>query len=223
MARLVGELVQWLDVPSIALATGGSLGGMVAMEFAATYPTLARNNGRASCAGRASGVGDCVESHPAPDDRRRAGDEGLEIARMIAMMTYRTAGELADRFGREEHEDGGFAVERYLSRQGEKLRARFDVHTYLTLARRDGQPRCWSRSGRSRERVGFACTGRSLVSEFRAIFSMILCSDVRRWNRGQLAPSIGRSSRRRGTMGFLLEVEQVSSLLREALTKENGI
>ena len=36
MARLVGELVQWLQVPSIALATGGSLGGMVAMEFAAT-------------------------------------------------------------------------------------------------------------------------------------------------------------------------------------------
>jgi len=43
MARLVGQLVESLHVQSVALAIGGSLGGMVAMEFAATYPTLARN------------------------------------------------------------------------------------------------------------------------------------------------------------------------------------
>src|SRR5690606_28628820 len=42
MARLAGRLVESLKVESVALAVGGSLGGMVTMEFAATYPTLAR-------------------------------------------------------------------------------------------------------------------------------------------------------------------------------------
>ena len=132
MARLVGQLVEWLHVPSVAMAIGGSLGGMVAMEFAATYPALTRNV--VVLAAPAEHPASAIAwSHIQRRAIAAAGDEGLEIARMIAMMTYRTAGELADRFGRDEHEAGGFAVERYLSRQGEKLRARFDVHTYLTL------------------------------------------------------------------------------------------
>src|SRR5690606_25212084 len=42
MARLIHLLVQELGVESVALATGGSLGGMVALEWAATYPELTR-------------------------------------------------------------------------------------------------------------------------------------------------------------------------------------
>jgi homoserine O-acetyltransferase len=62
------------------------------------------------------------------------GDAGLEVARMVAMMTYRTADELEARFGRRDDDaGGGFAVERYLSRHGERLRARFDLHSYLAL------------------------------------------------------------------------------------------
>src|SRR4029077_3902339 len=132
MARLVAQLVETLEVPSVALVIGGSLGGMVAMEFAATHPTLARNV--VVLAAPAEHPASAIAwSHIQRRTIAAAGDEGLGIARMIAMMTYRTAGELADRFGRDEHEDGGFAVARYLSRQGEKLRARFDLHTYLTL------------------------------------------------------------------------------------------
>ncbi len=40
MARLVRLLVAELAVESVALATGGSLGGMVALEWAATFPEL---------------------------------------------------------------------------------------------------------------------------------------------------------------------------------------
>src|SRR5690606_16991969 len=61
------------------------------------------------------------------------GEDGLEVARMVAMMTYRTAGEFATRFGRDRHPAGGYAVEQYLTKHGRRLRARFDVHSYLTL------------------------------------------------------------------------------------------
>lgn len=213
MARLIGQLVESLDVSSVALVIGGSLGGMVALELAATHPALARN----------VVVLAAPAEHPASaiawsHIQRRAiasgGDDGLEIARMIAMMTYRTAGELATRFGRDAHEDGGFAVERYLNRHGEKLRARFDAHTYLTLlgamdshdvgrARGGVAPALRPVEGRL---VGVGIPGDLLYHP----------DDVRQW-----AAAAGAEYREitslRGHDGFLLEGEQVSALLREVL------
>jgi len=214
MARLVGQLVESLRVPSVALAIGGSLGGMVAMEFAATYPGLARNT--VVLAAPAEHPASAIAwSHIQRRAIAAAGDEGLEIARMIAMMTYRTAGELADRFGRVEHESGGFAVERYLSRQGEKLRARFDVHTYLTLL-----------GAMDSHDVG---RGRGGVAEaLRPVKGKIIgvgipgdllydpLNDVRRWTEAAGAEYREIESPK-GHDGFLLEGAQVSSLLREVL------
>jgi homoserine O-acetyltransferase/O-succinyltransferase len=217
MARLVGELVQWLQVPSIALATGGSLGGMVAMEFAATYPALVRNT--VVLAAPAEHPASAIAwSHIQRRTIAAAGDEGLEIARMIAMMTYRTAGELADRFGRDEHEDGGFAVERYLSRQGEKLRARFDVHTYLTLlAAMDSHDVGRGRGGVASAlgRVHGKIIGVGIPGDL--LYDPVL--DVRRWTEAAGAEYREIESSK-GHDGFLLEGEQVSALLREVLAKE---
>src|SRR5690606_40994133 len=42
MARLTGRLVETLEVPSVAFATGGSLGGMVTLEWVACFPQLTR-------------------------------------------------------------------------------------------------------------------------------------------------------------------------------------
>ena len=214
MARLVGQLVEWLHVPSVALAIGGSLGGMVVMEFAATYPALTRNV--VVLAAPAEHPASAIAwSHIQRRAIAAAGDDGLEIARMIAMMTYRTAGELAHRFGRDEHETGGFAVERYLSRQGEKLRARFDVHTYLTLlAAMDSHDV-------GRGRGGVASALRPVKGKIIGVgipgdllYDPIL--DVQRWTE------VGGAEYReiespKGHDGFLLEGAQVTALLREVL------
>ena len=217
MARLVGELVQWLEVPSVALTTGGSLGGMVAMEFAATYPTLACNT--VVLAAPAEHPASAIAwSHIQRRTIAVAGDEGLAIARMIAMMTYRTAGELADRFGRGEHEDGGFAVARYLSRQGEKLRARFDAHTYLTLlAAMDSHDVGRGRGGVATAlgRVRGTILGVGIPGDL--LYDPVL--DVRRWTEAAGAEYREIESAK-GHDGFLLEGEQVSALLREVLAKE---
>jgi homoserine O-acetyltransferase len=193
---------------------------MVAMEFAATYPTLARNT--VVLAAPAEHPASAIAwSHIQRRTIAAAGDEGLEIARMIAMMTYRTAGELADRFGRDEHEDGGFAVARYLSRQGEKLRARFDVHTYLTLlAAMDSHDVGRGRGGVASAlgRVHGKIIGVGISGDL--LYDPVL--DVRRWTE-----AVGAEYREiespKGHDGFLLETEQVSSLVCEMLSKQSEL
>ena len=202
MARLVGQLVERLHVSSVALAIGGSLGGMVTMEFAATYPELVRNV--VVLAAPAEHPASAIAwSHIQRRAIAAAGDEGLEIARMIAMMTYRTAGELADRFGRNGHEAGGFAVERYLSRQGEKLRARFDVHTYLTLLEAmDSHDVGRGRGGvaRALSRVKGKIIGVGIPGDL--LYDPVL--DVRRWTEAAGAEYREIESPK-GHDGFLLE------------------
>ena len=218
MARLVGQLVESMHVSSVALAIGGSLGGMVAQEFAATYPALVRNV--VVLAAPAEHPASAIAwSHIQRRAIAAAGEEGLEIARMIAMMTYRTAGELAERFGREVHESGGFAVERYLSRHGEKLRARFDVHTYLTLlGAMDSHDVGRGRGGvESALRpvkgkiIGVGIPGDLLYDPL----------DVRRWTEAAGAEYREIASPR-GHDGFLLEREQVSALVRDVLAEQSS-
>jgi homoserine O-acetyltransferase len=65
---------------------------------------------------------------------------GLEIAREIGQITYRSELELHERFARghqgdEDPFDGGrYAVQSYLEYQGEKLVRRFDANTYVVLS-----------------------------------------------------------------------------------------
>jgi homoserine O-acetyltransferase len=218
MARLVGQLVESLNVPSLALVIGGSLGGMVTMEFAATYPGLARNV--VVLAAPAEHPASAIAwSHIQRRAIAAAGDDGLAIARMIAMMTYRTAGELADRFGRDEHETGGFAVERYLSRQGEKLRARFDTHTYLTLldamdSHDVGRDRGGVASALAPVKgniIGVGIPGDLLYDPL----------DVRRWTE-EAGGEYREIESPKGHDGFLLESAQVSALLREVLDGQSS-
>lgn len=146
-----------------------------------------------------------------------AGDWWREVARMVAMMTYRTADELEARFGRRRHDDGRFDVERYLDHQGAKLRARFDVHSYLALLAAMGAhdvgcgrgghgPALRRYGGRL---VGVGTPGDLLYSD----------ADVRRW-----VDAAGASYRElRSTTGhdaFLTEHAQVSAIVRSLLESD---
>ncbi len=64
----------------------------------------------------------------------RLGDEGLALARQLAMTTYRSEADFDRRFGRERQDDGRFSVDSYLEYQGLKLVERFDGDTYRILA-----------------------------------------------------------------------------------------
>ena len=104
-ARLIQRLVDEMDVASVALVTGGSLGGMVAMEWAAQNPSLPR-----SVVIMAAPAAHTAYAIAWNHIQRRmidaGGERGLEVARMVGMMTYRTPDEQAERFGRGRTEAG---------------------------------------------------------------------------------------------------------------------
>ncbi len=132
-SHLAEILLSALEIEQPALVTGGSLGGMVALEWAASFPERSRAVVvfAAPAAHTAWAIG---WNHVQRRALEAGGPEaGLAIARMAGMLTYRTPGELESRFGRRGGETEPFAVQSYLSRHGTKLVARFDAGTYRTL------------------------------------------------------------------------------------------
>jgi homoserine O-acetyltransferase len=213
MARLTRALVDDLGVSRARLATGGSLGGMVALEWAATFPEFTDKTVvfAAPAAHTAAAIG---WSHIQRRMIDVAGEEGLEIARMVAMMTYRTGGEFEARFGRKRNPNGNFAVTSYLARHGEKLLARFDPHSYLALvAAMDTHDVGAGRGGVANalrgigdRLVGVGIPGDLLYPE----------EEVLRWVE-QASATYRPIQSIRGHDAFLLESDQVSAILAEAL------
>jgi homoserine O-acetyltransferase len=140
------QLLAALGITHVALATGGSLGGMVALQwgqrtacrvdrlvvFAAPAVTSAQSiawNAAQRMAIEADPSWQGGRYHPGQPP-----GAGLAAARAIAMITYRSAVEFEARFGRARTRRlDAFDVDAYLRRQGEKLVARFDAASYVTL------------------------------------------------------------------------------------------
>jgi homoserine O-acetyltransferase/O-succinyltransferase len=212
-ARLVQGLVDELGVTSVALAVGGSLGGMVAMEWAAQNPDLPRAVAILAAPAAHSAYA-IAWNHVGRRAIEVGGEAGLEVARMIGMMTYRTADEQAERFGRRCGPDGGWAVGGYLDHHGRKLRGRFTVRSYLALlgamdshdvgAGRGGVA---AALGRIRGHlVGVGIPGDLLYG----------ADEVRAWT-GAAGAEYREIRSITGHDAFLLESAQVSEILGEAL------
>jgi homoserine O-acetyltransferase len=147
------RLADVLGVETWALVVGGSMGGMRALEWAATYPGRVRSAVVLASGAYATAeqIAWCqpqllaIRSDPAwlggDYDRAGAGPvAGLGIARRIAHVTYRSERELAQRFGRDAQAGevplgggGRYAVESYLDHHADKLARRFDAGSYVVL------------------------------------------------------------------------------------------
>ena len=146
MVRAQARLLESLGVDRLSLVIGGSMGGMQVLEWAALFPE--RVDAIAPIATSASHSAWCIGTSEAQrtairSDPRWCGgyygrgtgpQDGLRVARMVAMQSYRTRESFELRFGRDIHEaDDRFEVQRYLHYQGEKLTQRFDANSYLAL------------------------------------------------------------------------------------------
>jgi homoserine O-acetyltransferase len=146
LARAHAALVEHLGIRRVALATGGSLGGMVALQWGRVSPipvdrlvvfaAPAATSAQSIAWNAAQRM--AIEADPRWNDGwypEGAGpDAGLAAARAIAMITYRSAVEFEQRFGRGSHRHAGrFDADHYLRRQGDKLVARFDAASYVSL------------------------------------------------------------------------------------------
>jgi homoserine O-acetyltransferase len=134
-------LLDDLGIDRLDAVIGASYGGMVALALAERWPERV---------GRVVIISAAHEPHAMSTALRAAqrqivelgletgrAAEAMAIARGIAMTTYRTAGEFAERFSTEAictGSDVEFDVERYLRRAGEKFAQRMSPERFLALS-----------------------------------------------------------------------------------------
>ncbi len=146
MVNLQAHLVQALLIQRIKLVIGGSLGGMQVLEWALLYPNLVEamapiavsGHHSAWCIGLSEAQRQAIYADPnwlqGNYTQDKQPSQGLAVARMMAMSTYRSWGSFEQRFGRKQ-DLNEFAISSYLQHQGQKLVERFDANTYITLTR----------------------------------------------------------------------------------------
>ncbi len=150
------EVVKALGLEKIHTTIGCSMGGMSALAFCVRHPELGGSLLSISAATRALPFAIAVRSLQREIIRRdpkwSAGNYdpddppivGQRLARKLGMITYRSAEEWEQRFGRERTSAEGkpgdafcgeFAVESYLEAQANRFAGQFDPNCYLYLSR----------------------------------------------------------------------------------------
>jgi homoserine O-acetyltransferase/O-succinyltransferase len=157
MVRTQRAFLDVLGIERLALVTGGSLGGMQALEWAILYPdqvdaivVIASTH-----ALHPQGVAwnaiarDAIMRDPAWQGGHyygtgRAPNGGMGVGRMVGHITYLSAPALNDKFGRRLQfaddirytiTEPEFEVENYLRHQADSFVKRFDANTYLYMSR----------------------------------------------------------------------------------------
>ena len=133
------QLLEALGVRRLRLVIGGSMGGMQALEWALLYPDMV--DAIAVLAAPAVHAPWAVALAEAQRQAIFADAEwphgraarGLATARMMGMISYRSAPAFEARFGAGRHDVNQPAVSDWLHRHGERLVDRFDARTYVTL------------------------------------------------------------------------------------------
>ncbi len=147
MVRVQAALLDTLGVRRLRLVIGGSLGGMQALEWALLFPervgaivpiaVSARHS--AWAIGLSAAQRRAIAADPRWRDGRYPADDpprtGLEVARQIAMLSYRSHEGLEARFARAPGAHREFAVEGWLAHHGASLADHFDAASYVALTR----------------------------------------------------------------------------------------
>ena len=156
IARGGAAVLDHLGIRQLHTVLGASMGGMTALAFAMLQPERTRGLVTISAAARSLPFAIAIRSlqreiirrDPAWQNGDYPLDEGpvigMRLARKLGMITYRSAEEWAERFGRERAQSAApvdhpfgldFEVESYLEAQAAKFAGRFDPNCYLYLSR----------------------------------------------------------------------------------------
>lgn len=156
MVRAQAALLDHLGIEQLLSVTGGSMGGMQVLQWAASYPERIFSALPIAAAARHSAQN--IAFHEVgrqavmadPDWRNgkylaegTSPHRGLAVARMAAHITYLSDAALHRKFGRRLQDrelptfgfDADFQVENYLRYQGSSFVERFDANSYLYITR----------------------------------------------------------------------------------------
>ncbi len=156
MVRAQKRLIDGLGIEQLFCVTGGSMGGMQVLQWAANYPETVYVAAPIATAARHSaqniGFHEVGRQAIMADPNWHGGDyyahdvvpkRGLAVARMAAHITYLSEAALQNKFDRNLQDraelsfgfGADFQVESYLRHQGSTFVDRFDANSYLYITR----------------------------------------------------------------------------------------
>jgi homoserine O-acetyltransferase len=148
-------LLEHLGIQRLLCVTGGSMGGMQALQFTVSYPDMVVSAIPIATTARHSAqhiaFNEAGRQAIMADPNWRGGDyydgeppsRGLAVARMIGHITYLSDESMHQKFGRRLQNrtakgfdfDIDFQVESYLQYKGAKFTERFDANSYLYISK----------------------------------------------------------------------------------------
>ncbi|RIK45557.1 MAG: homoserine O-acetyltransferase [Chloroflexi bacterium] len=157
MVRAQQLALHQLGIERLLAVTGGSLGGMQALEWTIAFPERVASCISIASTARLGSQGlawNAIARNAITADPNwqggdyygsgRAPQAGIAVARQLGHVTYLSAEAMRQKFDRRLQERSSysytldaadFAVESYLRYQGRQFAARFDANTYLHLSR----------------------------------------------------------------------------------------
>ena len=153
MVEAVRLMVDDLGIGTLFCVMGASMGGMMALEYAARFEPKVVKLIMISGSGRPGALSiayrfvqrQVILQDPHFHDGRYYGSPeqpraSLAVARMIGNITYRSGEEFNRRFGRSRTDRGynfgpDFQIESYLHHMGHKLSYHFDANSFLVLTK----------------------------------------------------------------------------------------
>jgi homoserine O-acetyltransferase len=155
MVRLQRMTIDWFGIPRLLAVTGGSMGGMQALEWAVAYPDrvvsaipIASTTRHSAQQIAFNEVGrQAIMFDPNWNNGDYYGKQppagGLSVARMVGHITYMSDHSMREKFGRRLREKDNlsysfgvdFEVESYLRYRGSQFVNRFDANSYLYITK----------------------------------------------------------------------------------------
>ncbi|MCV0402464.1 MAG: alpha/beta fold hydrolase [Chloroflexi bacterium] len=211
MARAQWAALDALGIERLELVAGGSLGGMVALEVALERPSAVATVmpiAAPAVIGNLAAGWNHIQLEMLALDRQR----GLELARQLAMTTYRSEVDFDTRRG----------IASYLEHQGVKLRHRFDSGSYAALVG------AMNAHDAGRDRGGLVAAFRALAAQDTSVIGVGIEGDilygprqVRALVDAARAAGVGASYREirsdKGHDAFLVEWDQLAAIIEAAL------
>ncbi len=156
IVRAQESLLNYLGIKKLLCATGGSMGGMQALQFCATFPEKTFSAIPIACSSSHSAQNialnelarQAIMADPVWDKgkyflKNVQPKNGLAVARMVGHISYLSEKGMQEKFGRKLQEkadyefsfNADFQVESYLRHQGYAFVERFDANSILYITR----------------------------------------------------------------------------------------